>query len=249
MRILPQFPTLLICVVSLIGCRAVPGKPLPGSEAKRPDQVLDFATLYRENCSACHGEHGRMGAAISLANPAYLSFVGTANLQRITSDGVPGTLMPPFSQTSGGMLTDRQIAVLTHGMIKLWSKPSPLVALSPIAYAPTLQGDPTHGSNLFAATCSQCHGADGTGSKTANKPTGSLVDPAYLALISDQALRSIIVAGEPDQGMPGADQVATQPLTDQDVTDIVAWLASHRMQTPGQPYQQPPQFPKGDRNE
>jgi cytochrome c oxidase cbb3-type subunit 3/ubiquinol-cytochrome c reductase cytochrome c subunit len=71
-------------------------------------------------------------------------------------------------------------------------------------------------------------------------PNGSLVDPAYLALISDQALRSIIVAGQPDQGMPSTDQVSAHPLTDQDVTDIVAWLASHRIRTPGQPYPQRP---------
>ncbi len=249
MRMLPQSSALLICVLSLVGCRGVPGKPLPGSEAKRPDQVLDFATLYQENCSACHGEHGRMGVAISLANPAYLSFAGAANLQRITASGVPGTLMPPFSRASGGMLTDQQIAVLTHGMIDLWGKPSPLASLSPIAYTATLQGVPTHGAKLFSLTCSQCHGADGTGSPAANKPTGSLVDPTYIALISDQALRSLIVAGQPGQGMPGSDQVAAQPLTNQDVTDIVAWLASHRSQIPGQPYPQPPQLPKGDRNE
>jgi cytochrome c oxidase cbb3-type subunit 3/ubiquinol-cytochrome c reductase cytochrome c subunit len=249
MRILPQSSALLICVLTLLGCRDVPGKPLPGSEAKRPDQVLDFATLYQENCSACHGEHGRMGVAISLANPAYLSFAGTANLQRITAKGVPGTPMPPFSQTSGGTLTDQQIAVLTHGMIELWSKPSPPSALSPIAYAATLQGDPARGANVFAATCSQCHGADGTGATAAKPPIGSLVDPTYLGLISDQALRSLIVAGQPGQGMPGSDQVAAQPLTNQDVTDIVAWLASHRSQTPGQAYPQPPQLPKGDRNE
>ena len=249
MRMLPQSSALLICVLSLLGCRGVPGKPLPGSEAKRPDQVLDFATLYQENCSACHGEHGRMGAAISLANPTYLSFAGTANLQRITANGVPGTLMPPFSNGSSGMLTDQQIAVLTHGMIELWSKPSPLAALSPIAYAATLQGDPTRGAHLFVSTCSQCHGADGTGSSATTTSTGSLVDPTYLALISDQALRSIIVAGQPGQGMPGSDEVAAHPLTDQDVTDIVAWLAAHRTQTPGQPYPQRPQFPRGDRNE
>jgi cytochrome c oxidase cbb3-type subunit 3/ubiquinol-cytochrome c reductase cytochrome c subunit len=190
-----------------------------------------------------------MGAAISLANPAYLSFAGAANLQRITANGVPGTLMPPFSQTSGGMLTVQQIDVLTHGMIELWGRPLPLAGVSAIGYAATLRGDSTHGAQTFAATCSRCHAADGTGSPAADGPTGSLVDPAYLALISDQALRSLIVAGQPGQGMPGSDQVAAHPLTDQDVTDIVAWLASHRGQIPGEPYTQPTQFPKGERNE
>lgn len=249
MRSLPPLPLLLLCALSIVGCHAVPGKPLPGSEARRPDQVLDFATLYKENCSACHGERGRMGAAISLANPVYLSFAGAANLQRITAKGVPGSLMPAFSKASGGTLTDQQIQVLTQGMITLWSRPSPLASLSPIAYTPSQQGEPARGAQLFTASCSQCHGAQGTGSPSAKPPIGSLVDPAYLALISDQALRSLIVAGQPEQGMPGSDQLRPSPLTDQNVTDIVAWLASHRTQTPGQPYPQPPQPPTGDRNE
>jgi cytochrome c oxidase cbb3-type subunit 3/ubiquinol-cytochrome c reductase cytochrome c subunit len=240
---------LLLCAISIVGCQAAPGKPLPGSEAKRPDQVLDFATLYKENCSACHGENGRMGAAISLANPVYMSFAGAVNLQRITANGVPGTLMPAFSKASGGTLTDQQIQILTQGMITLWSRPSPLTSLSPIAYATTQKGDPAHGAQLFTSSCSQCHGAEGVGSAAAKPPTGSLVDPSYLALISDQALRSLIVAGQPDQGMPGTNQLGQHPLADQDVTDIVAWLAAHRIQTPGQPYPQPPQFPTGDRNE
>ncbi len=239
MRMLSRSFTLMLCVLSLTGCRTVPGKPAPGSEAKRPDQVLDFDTLYQENCSACHGEHGRRGAAIPLANPAYLAFAGAANLQRITANGVPGTLMPPFRQASGGMLTDQQIAVITQGMIAHWSSPSPLAAASSIRYAATLPGDPARGGQIFAMTCSRCHGADGTGSSTPSPHTGSLVDPAYLALISDQGLRSIIVAGLPGEDMPGADSAAAQPMADQDVTDIVAWLTAHRTLTPGQPYATP----------
>jgi cytochrome c oxidase cbb3-type subunit 3/ubiquinol-cytochrome c reductase cytochrome c subunit len=235
MKALLQLSMLLLCAIGLVGCRVVPGKPAPGSEAKRPDQVLDFPTLYQENCSACHGDKGKMGAAISLANPAYLSLAGAANLDRVTADGVPGTLMPPFLKKSGGMLTQQQIEVLTQGMIASWSKPG---RQSPIPYLKTLEGDPANGAHTFVRACSRCHGVDGTGSSAPNASTGSLFDPSYLALISDQGLRSMIVAGQPDQGMPGSDQVGAHPLTDQDVTDIVAWLAAHRTPTPGQPYLQ-----------
>jgi hypothetical protein len=62
------------------------------------------------------------------------------------------------------------------------------------------------------------------------------VDPSYLALISDQDLRSLIVAGVPDGAMPDWRSDAAQPMTDQQVTDVVAWLASKRVATPGQPY-------------
>jgi cytochrome c oxidase cbb3-type subunit 3/ubiquinol-cytochrome c reductase cytochrome c subunit len=73
--------------------------------------------------------------------------------------------------------------------------------------------------------------------------TGSLVDPAYLALISDQGLRSLILAGQPQDGMPDWSSDMTgagsRAMTDQEIADTVAWLASHRIATPGQPYMQP----------
>lgn len=239
MRYFSSFSLLLFGALSLAGCGAAPGKPLPGSEAQRPDQVLDFPILYQENCSACHGDQGRAGAAISLANPTYLTFAGSGNLARITAKGVPGTMMPPFGQKSGGMLTDQQIQVLTQGMLTRWSKPGEPLA---VPYVKTLNGDATQGQVAFVAKCSRCHGADATGSSTASPPTGSLVDPSYLALISEQGLRSILVAGQPDEGMPGAAQLSDNlhPMTDQDVTNIVAWLTAHRSLTPGHPHPQHP---------
>jgi len=30
--------------------------------------------------------------------------------------------------------------------------------------------------------------------------------------------------------------VKGKPMSDQEVTDVVAWLASHRVEAPGQPY-------------
>jgi cytochrome c oxidase cbb3-type subunit 3/ubiquinol-cytochrome c reductase cytochrome c subunit len=223
MKHLLQF-ALLLCAVVLAGCLNAPGKPAAGSEAKRPDQVLDFPTLYQENCSACHGDHGKGGAAISLANPAYLSFAGAANLARITANGVPGTMMPTFSQKSGGVLTDEQIQVLTQGMLKLWSEPSQHPGVSSIPFLKTLQANSTKGASQFAAMCSSCHGADGAGTSATTIPTGSLIDPSYLSLISDQGLRSVIVAGHSNNPFPN--------MTDGDVTDIVSWLVSHRTLAP-----------------
>src|ERR1700685_4195565 len=114
---------LALCVT---GCKDAPGMPKPWSETPRPDQVLDFATLYGQNCAACHGDHGTNGAAISLANPLYLADAGLANIQRVTASGVPGTMMPGFAKSAGGMLTDRQIAALAQGMIAVWGKPAEL---------------------------------------------------------------------------------------------------------------------------
>jgi cytochrome c oxidase cbb3-type subunit 3/ubiquinol-cytochrome c reductase cytochrome c subunit len=63
-------------------------------------------------------------------------------------------------------------------------------------------------------------------------------------LISDQGLRSIILAGQTEQGPHDWRSYLTGPsaraMTDQEVTDTVAWLASHRIANPGQIYQQHP---------
>jgi cytochrome c oxidase cbb3-type subunit 3/ubiquinol-cytochrome c reductase cytochrome c subunit len=206
----------------------------------RPDDVLNFTTLYKANCAACHGENGRDGAAISLANPVYLGVAGEDNLRQITANGVSGKLMPPFARSAGGMLTDQQIGVLAHGMMQQWSKPDLLAGLSIPQYRSTLAGDAARGQQAFGVFCARCHGAAGEGStgdaKSKTGKIGSIVDGSYLALISDQGLRSIAIAGRPDEGMPDWRTDAAQPMTDQQITDIVAWLASKRTNNPGQPY-------------
>ena len=230
---------LAACAATLIptGCGSAPGKPAPGAVARRPDQILDFPTLYAENCAGCHGAHGTNGAAISLQNPTYLRYAGIANIQRITAEGFHGTLMPAFAKSHGGMLTDQQIQILTAGMMTAWSKADnqPLPA-----YTATSTGDVAAGQKAFTASCARCHGAEGAGVTTRGGQTGSLTDPAYLALISNAGLRSLIVAGQPEQGMPDWRSDGPGPLTEPDITNLVAWLAQHRSATPGQIYAQHP---------
>jgi mono/diheme cytochrome c family protein len=236
--------TLLLLTFAIMlaqaGCHA-PGKPTLGTEAKRPDQILDFPTLYASNCAGCHGVQGRQGAAISLNNPVYLATAGMENIQRVTSIGVAGTMMPPFARSAGGMLTDRQIAVLAQGMISSWGNSSTGQTL---AYAGSSPGDATRGKASFTNFCSRCHGADGSGSTINGRQIGSLVDPAYLSLITDQGLRSIILSGMPAEGMPDwrSDGIGpdARAMTDGEVADTVAWLTAHRVAAPGQPYREHP---------
>jgi mono/diheme cytochrome c family protein len=230
----------MAAALALVGCSAPPGRPGPGPAVPRPDDVLNFSTLYKANCAACHGENGSGGAAISLANPVYLAIAGEDNLRQITAKGVSGRLMPPFARSAGGMLTDRQIDVLAHGMMQHWGRQDLLGGLSLPQYRSTLTGDGARGQEAFGVFCAGCHGAAGEGStgdaKSGKAKLGSIVDGSYLALISDQGLRSIVIAGRPDEGMPDWRTRRPQPMTDQQITDIVAWLASKRTSDPGQPY-------------
>lgn len=235
---------LLACAAALTitGCRSASGKPRPGSGVARPDQMTDFATLYGQNCAACHGANGKNGAAIAMANPVYLAIAGAVNIQRITANGVMGTAMPPFSKAAGGMLTDQQIVILATGMESTWGNPSAVAGQTPPVFAGNGLGNSAQGAKAFAIFCGRCHDIDANGVPVGNSvATGSLIDPAYLALISDQGLRSILIAGQIEQGAHDwRSYSTTHPLTDAEIIDIVAWLTSHRTATPGQPYQEHP---------
>jgi cytochrome c oxidase cbb3-type subunit 3 len=55
--------------------------------------------------------------------------------------------------------------------------------------------------------------------------------------VSDQGLRTIVITGRPELGAPDwRGNAPGKPMSDQEVTDVVAWLASQRAQHPGQPY-------------
>jgi len=235
----------LFCM-TMAGCHA-PGKPGPDPEVVRPEEVLDFAVLYKQNCSACHGDNGQHGIAVSLANPVYLGVAGRQVLIDTASKGVHGQLMPAFAKSRGGTLTDQQIAILADGILSRWGSPHALAGATPPPYAATLTGDPTAGQMNFHFYCARCHETPikpaPAGVKRASVDAGPVTDASYLALISDQGLRSTILSGRPEDGMPDWRSFAPQPLTDQDVTDIVAWLASQRKSAPGQPY---PEHPSGE---
>jgi mono/diheme cytochrome c family protein len=216
----------------LVGCDDLPGKPTHAERYVLPVAVQDFADLYDTNCSGCHGADGRLGAARALNDPLYLALASDAQLQQVVAQGVPGTAMPAFAIAAGGTLSDDQISTLIGEMRKRWARPHDVagVALPPYAAPP---GDAQRGAEAYASACASCHGADGKGGTS----KGSIVDPSYLALVSDQSLRTTVIAGRNDLGMPDfRGGKGGTPLGATQVADVVAWLASHRTTFPGQPY-------------
>jgi mono/diheme cytochrome c family protein len=192
-----------------------------------PNKIMDFRSLYGRNCAGCHGPDGKAGLAIGLGDPVYLAIADDSTILRITSDGVPGTTMPAFAQHSGGMLTDDQINVIIGGIRTRWFKPDLLRDANPPSYLAQTPGDPKRGADVYEMYCSSCHGADGRGSKRAS----SIVDGSYLALVSDQNLRTTVIAGRPELGAPDwRGDVPGKPMSPADVSDVVAWLAAQRPQ-------------------
>jgi len=210
-----------------------PGRPATGAEPVRPSLQLDFAVLYGSNCAGCHGPEGRGGASVELGDPVYLAFADDAVLTQVTANGVPGTAMPPFAQSAGGMLTDAQVQALVHGIRTRWGKPDVLRGTEPPPYAATEAGDAVRGAQAYATFCARCHGQTGQGGRQAS----AIVDGTYLALVSPQHLRTTVLVGRPDLGAPDwRSDVAGRPMTAEDVSDVVAWLSQKRAAFPGQPY-------------
>jgi cytochrome c oxidase cbb3-type subunit 3 len=222
-------------VLSLLlsGCSSPHGQPQGGSEAIAPSQVSDFATLYSQNCAGCHGARGRGGAAIALANPVYLDIVDEASMRKVIANGIHGTSMSAFAQSAGGMLTDKQIDVITSGILSNWSRKGILDGSSPPSYAASTAGNAGRGELVYRTYCASCHGQRGQGG-----PKGSAItNDSFLALVSDQELRTIVIVGRPELDAPDwRGNAPGKPMTDQEITDVVAWLASRRVQNPGQPY-------------
>ena len=217
----------------LSACSNSPGRPSRDPEVQVPSEISDFNTLYTENCAGCHGVEGRGGAAIALADPVYLAIADEGAMRKIIANGVRGTSMPAFAQSAGGMLTDKQIDVITSQIRSRWSRPEILDGANPPFYAAKASGDVQRGEASYRTYCSSCHGSQGQGG-----PKGSAItNDSFLALVSDQGLRTIVITGRPELKAPDwRGNVPGKPMSDQEITDIVAWLASHRVQSPGQPY-------------
>jgi cytochrome c oxidase cbb3-type subunit III len=225
-------PIAAVFAALVSGCGHAPG--YPPDPVPRPTAVTDFASLYSQNCAACHGANGQDGPAIDLANPVYQALIDDATLRKSISGGMPGTEMPAFAQSQGGMLTDAQVDALVAGMRQEWSRRNAFAGATPPPYAETQAGDPNRGQQVYGARCAGCH---------QNPQKQQITSTNYLSLVSDQALRTIIIAGRSDIGQPDwrlrpvplpgerpvvYDYAVGPPLSAGDVDDIVAYLGSLR---------------------
>jgi cytochrome c oxidase cbb3-type subunit 3 len=223
---------LLLALILAAGCDQLPGKPTPEERWKASTEVTDFSQLYALNCAGCHGADGRLGAARPLNDPLYLALVSTATLHAMIAQGVPGTSAPALAQQAGGPLTDKQIDILVEGMRSRWGKAEnfnnvafPPYSLQDASVKGSAPGDSQRGAVVYQTYCAQCHGKDGNGGPKG----GSVINPAYLALVSDQALRTAVIVGRSDLGMPDwRANIPGRSMSPQEISDVVAWLASHR---------------------
>ncbi len=106
-----------------------------------------------------------------------------------------------------------------------------VVALIGLAGCGTPPGRPRKGSEalapnevmgfdaLYRENCAACHGADGRGGAAI-----ALANPVYLAIASDDVVRSVIAAGVTGTSMPAFAQHAGGMLTDQQIDVITTGM-------------------------
>ena len=236
-------------VLLLTGCNVrLRGKPNEAERWRARAEITDFNQLYTQNCAGCHGVGGRLDAARSLNDPLYLAFVNDEALRYAIANGRAGTSMPAFSENAGGHLTDKQIEIIAAGMRAHWSRPDDFkgveIPLYSVAQTMDTNGssaatinasssktfeskDASRGAAAYKTYCSSCHGTNGDGGSA-----GSIVDPNFLNLVSDQGLRTTIVVGRADVGKPDwRGNVPGHPMSAQEIDDVVTWLTARRQVT------------------
>ena len=107
------------------------------------------------------------------------------------------------------------IAILVSFQIYIWREPQRIAAVSNEDKALAVAA----GQALFKKDCTLCHGNNGEGDRGP-----ALNDKTFLNTTFDDTLFSVISSGIPGSEMPAWNQAHGGPLTDQDVTQLVAFM-------------------------
>ncbi|WP_158219913.1 cytochrome c [Ideonella sp. A 288] len=175
-----------------VGAWAAPATPGSGKDSPP-------SAVYHNYCSVCHGDKGDgQSRARGSLNPPPRDFTTAQALSELTRDrmiaavkgGVPGTAMVGWRS----QLDDKQIEAVVDYVRDRFMKASS-------------QADASRGRQIYARTCSVCHGDRGTGSVWASSnlrpaPRDFSTPQAQAELTRDRMIASV-AAGRPGTAMTG----------------------------------------------
>ena len=171
-------PSLRVALV-LLAPRAAICPDSPGGCGGRPRPTKFWTSLCSTRRTAPDATARRQGG--SGDRPWSIRFISpsptTPRFAAVRRKRMPGTPMPAFAQSAGGMLTDEQIDAMVSGIRSRGRSSRRLEAL---LFRPMRRRPPvirSAGAGVYTTYCSSCHGADGQRRRKAS----SIVDGSYLA--------------------------------------------------------------------
>jgi len=193
-----------------------PDQGLLDQVAALPDGELLAAgiTLYATQCVSCHGPDG-MGTNIATAlNDPAVREQPQEQIEQTINNGVSGTLMAGWQN----ILTGDEVTALST-LIREWDT-IPAGTIPQVETPIRVSAESLLlGEELYAASCSFCHGADGQGTPRAP----SLNVKSFLEATNDQAMLQIISLGVPDTSMLAWETRMSETDIEAIVSFIRAW--------------------------
>jgi mono/diheme cytochrome c family protein/rhodanese-related sulfurtransferase len=172
------------------------------------------AGMYQKYCALCHGKNREGYAADnapSLRSHSLMATSHTTNFQRYTVQyGREGTAMGGYLNTQGGPLEYIEIELLLQWLYDQSGVEEPIE----LSREPVI-GDVAVGAEIYANTCSVCHGADGEG---VSAP--ALGNSMLLTTATDEFLKYAI-----KEGRDGTPMIAYKDsLVDDEINGLTAFL-------------------------
>lgn len=209
-----KFVLITLAAASLLigGCK----------QSEQPDlAAMEAASGAYKTCAACHGAEGEGNPAMQAPALVNLDSWYLARQLENYRSGIRGT----HRKDTQGMLMASQAALLADDAA-IAAVVRQIDSFPNIRPAATLKGNTEAGKDRYYMTCGACHGPEGVGNELLNSPSLVGIDDWYLARQYENFKDGVRGAHADDvygQQMQRMGQVLD---TDQQVKDVVAWLAS-----------------------
>lgn len=189
--------------------------PVVAAYVPLPVNMPNGAALFTSVCAPCHGLYGEGGSAPTLATADFSGRFSLDSLHSeqtvLSADEVSQHVWERMS-----VLTGAQMEAIMNYTFSLTPDGGPVVSGPSVE-----QGDVANGAILYRDWCANCHGSSGTTQVGLNNIV--IVDPQYLASVSDEHLIEAISAGyPPPDDMPAFREI----LSSQEISDLLAWNRS-----------------------
>jgi|GEM_PF-751221 len=181
---------------------------------------------YVQYCGACHGQNGEgynsggAGPAIGLAG--FLNVASDDFIRQTVKLGRIGTAMMSFDGAKG--LAHLNESDIGDVIVYLRSLVDPGVAKAKTDSDDQVGGNAVEGQKTFLMNCGACHQPDGSG-RPGMAP--SIRNRDFLAIASDDFIKKTI-----KNGRVGTTMVARPDLSEKQVSDIIAFLRSLKIDNP-----------------